>query len=224
MSESLPTKPEHIARTNSRGLIEIVDINTGRVLCVQASSDDLLQDKWERLTRIDTPEGPVWIEKGLDLDLALKVKGIPYSRTVSDLLCEKVVNGQTLVGACKDMNLDYSLICRWRREHTEFREALDQAKKDRAEWLHDEMLDRARHARTSARTHIEALQWAAEKADPAAFAPKALEKGGMQGNITFVISTGIDRSLAGVEEVKDVTPKATAIDEDDVVIPEIASK
>ena len=221
MSQPLPEKPNTFARLNSRGLIEVLDLESGRVLCVQASAEDLLEAKWERLTRIDTPEGPVFIEKGLNPDLALGVRGTPYSRLLGDLLCERVVNGETMVRACKELNLEYSAVVRWKRENPEFKAQLDQAKKDRADFLHDEMLERARHSRTSARTHIEALQYAMQKGDPEKYDQKQQNQAITQGNVTFIIQTGIDRTGGSPEEIKDVTPVVSIAEKDEVVIPEI---
>jgi len=217
-----PEIPAHFARLNKQGLIEVVDYHTGRVLCVQHSAEDLLKGKFERLTRIETPQGDVWIEKGINFDIVASLRGEPFSEVLGDLLCEHVVNGKSLVGACKELNLEYSTVCRWRRENPEFLKRLDQAKKDRAEFLHDEMLERARHSRTSARTHIEALQYAAEKGDPEKYAPKSPQKGEIQGNITFILSTGIDRTLHPAEAAKEVGPVvSTAIEaSEEVVMPD----
>lgn len=222
MSQPLPEKPNTFARLNSRGLIEVLDLESGRVLCVQASAEDLLQAKWERLTRIDTPEGPVFIEKGLNPDLALGVRGTPYSQILGDLICQMVVNGQTLVRACKELNLEYSAVVRWRRDSPEFKAQLEEAKKDRAEFLHDEMLERARHHRTSARTHVETLQYAMEKGNPEKYDQKPQNQGIPQGGITFILSTGIDRTGGPPEQIKDVTSVVpTAVAPDEIVIPEI---
>lgn len=218
-----PEIPEHFTRLNKQGLIEIVDYHTGRVICVQHSAEDLLLGKFERLTRIETPQGVVWIEKGINFDILPTLRGEPFSEVLSDLICEHVVNGMSLVKACAEVGLQYSTVCRWRREHPGFLKKLDQAKKDRAEFLHDEMLERARHSRTSARTHIEALQYAAEKGNPEVYAPKTPQKGEMQGSVTFIIQTGIDRTAVAATEPVDVTPKMVpaTIEADDVAIPEI---
>ena len=80
------------------------------------------------------------------------------------------------------------------------------------------MLARARRTGTSARTHIEALQYSMERGDPEQYAPKQ-KLAEVQGNITFMISTGISRELPpGGEPAKDVTP-ATGV-RDDAMIPD----
>lgn len=206
-----PTPPATYARVNPQtNLVEVLDIHTGRVLCVQHSPEDLLGTKWDRLTRIDTPEGPVFIEKGINFDITRVLKGTPYSEVLADLICQKVVEGFSLVEACRKMNLEYSTLCRWKRENEAFKERLAEARRDRAEALHDEMLARARRTGTSARTHIEALQYSMERGDPEQYAPKQ-KLAEVQGNITFMISTGISRELPPGGEAQDVTPKETPL-------------
>ena len=197
---SVPEKPNTFARTNSRGLIEIVDMHTGRVVCVQSSVHDYLQAKWDNLTKVETPDGPVWIEKGLDLGLAYKVKAIPFSQVIADLICQEVVNGATVKKAIAKIggDLDYATITRWKREHPQFKLDLDQAKKDRTEAQHDEVLQiAAEKGRPS--TQIEALKWSAEKNNPEKFGNKTKVVGDKDAPVVFQINTGIDRGAARSE-------------------------
>ena len=190
-AEAKPQLPDYFYHTNERGLIEAVDKITGRVLCVQVSAQDLLKEKWERLVRIDTPEGPVWLERGLNFDLVAKLQAIPYSRVLGDLICEKIATGATLIGACKELNLKYSIVLGWKREHQEFALAILQAETDRADSLHDEVVDEAR-ANATTKDKIAALQWSAEKTNKEKYG-KQEKSGPMQGNVTIVIGTGIMR-------------------------------
>lgn len=205
-----PEPPPHFARRNDRGLIELVDIETGRIIGVQASAKDLLQEKWEQLVCIQTPEGPVWLEKGLNFDLIAKLKADPYSKVLGDLICEKIVEGMTLVHACQELNIKYSAVNRWRRENESFREALQESQRDRAEALHDEVLHVAR-TRSKPETEIAALQWAAEKGNAEKFGPKTKIAHDVQGAVTIVLGTGIkrpgDAGHAEIEaEARDVGP------------------
>jgi hypothetical protein len=206
MEEKKPQVPTTISRINDRGLIEILDVHTGRVLCVQTSYRDLLEEKFDRLTRIDTPEGPVYVEKGINFDIVNHLRSVPYSKVLGDLLCQDIVGGATLVRACAKLNLDYATVIRWQREHEGFKEALKTARKDRAEFLHDEILEKAR-TKASANTEIEALKWAAEVGDPERYSPKKKDMVAGGNTIQFIISTGIDRTQIPVAEPKDVTPK-----------------
>jgi hypothetical protein len=207
----VPEMPETFARTNSRGLIEIVDMHTNRVVAVQSSVHDYLQAKWDNLIKIDTPQGPVWIEKGLDIGLAYKVKAVPFSQVVADLICEAIVNGSSLKKAIGKISpdLDYATICRWKRDHPEFKLELEQAQKDRTESQHDEILQiAAEKGRPS--TQIEALKWSAEKNNPEKFGNKTKIQGDPNAPVVFQINTGIDRGAAGGPSEQTPTPGVPA--------------
>lgn len=194
-----PELPPHFARRNARGLIELVDMNNGRILCVQATDKDLLATKWENLTCIHTPEGPVWIEKCINFDIVPTLSNQPYSKMLGDLLAQGIVEGKSLVTACIDLNLEYSTVMRWKRTHEEFAEQLKEARRDRAEAFHDEVLETAR---TQARTKdkIAALQWAAEKGNPEIYGNKTKIVGDKDAPIQFVLATGINRDVTPTPE------------------------
>lgn len=68
-----PKPPPTVQRINNSGLVEIVDIHTGKVLCIQPTpNDDYLHNRFENLVKIDTPDGPVYIERHLDPGRVLK--------------------------------------------------------------------------------------------------------------------------------------------------------
>lgn len=68
-----PKPPPTVQRINNSGLVEIVDIHTGKVLCIQPTpNDDYLHNRFENLVKIDTPDGPVYIERHLDPNRVLK--------------------------------------------------------------------------------------------------------------------------------------------------------
>lgn len=193
-----PKPPPTHARLNGQGLIELVDLITGRVVAVQKSYRDLLNDKFEDLTEIQTPDGPVWIEKGLQIDRIRLRREFPYSRVMADLICEKVAEGQGLLKAVEELGIKYSTVCRWRREHEEFKDALKQARQDRGEFYHDEALDRARAATKDTvaedRLAVDTAKWAAEKADPGTFGAQKPGQGQPgAGAIIVQIATGITR-------------------------------
>jgi hypothetical protein len=206
MAEETPIPPSSFARLNDRGLIEIVDTLTGRILCVQSSYKDLLTAKFERLTKIDTPQGPVWVEKGINFDIINHLDNIPYSRVLGDLLCQFIVEGATMVKAAKRLNLEYATVVRWQRENVEFRENLQRARIDRTEWIHDEILEKAR-TKATANVEIEALKWAAEKGNPDRYGPKQKNMEITGGVIQFIVNTGIDRTPIPMAEPKDVSPR-----------------
>jgi hypothetical protein len=199
-----PELPKHFYRTNSRGFVECIEADSGRILAVQASTYDLLESKFDRLIAITTPQGKVYMEKGLDPDLIPELQAIPYSKLLADLICEKVASeGMTLVKACVAINVPYATVRFWRRTVEEFRDALQEAKRDRSEVFHDEAIDTAR-TKVSGKDKIATLQWAAEKGNPQEYgaAKKGAEGGGTTIQI-ISINTGIKRpGDAGYEAVE----------------------
>jgi len=192
--------PPHIFRKNERGLIEAIDIMTGRVIAVQSTEADILSGKADRVTRIETPEGPVFIESSLNFDLVGRLKSYPYSKTLGDLICEHIVHGKSIVKACEEMNLPYSVVLLWSRQHPEFKEAIATARRDSAEYMHGELLETARASR-DAKTQIDALKWSAEKNDPDRFGQRTKISGDPNAPLGFtLISTGINRDVTPKEE------------------------
>lgn len=197
-----PTLPDYFFRTNDSGLIEAIDKLTGRVIAVQATPKDLLEQKWDNLVRIDTPEGPVWLEKGLNYDIIANVKGVPYSKVIGDLLCEKIVQGEGLVKACELVGTPYHVVKRWERDSESFRDQLKQARLDRAEYFHDEIIEKAR-AKAEIKDELNALKWAAEKGNPERYGTQTKITGDKDSPVQFIISTGITRE----EPPREVAPQ-----------------
>ncbi len=204
-----PQIPPFFYRKNSRGLTEAVEIKTGRVLCVQVTHADLLEKKWDRLVRVDTADGVVWIEKGLDWDVIPGLKKEGMSRVQMDLICEAVTSGKLLVEACEAAGVTYAEVCREKRWNKEFLQALEQAERDRAGLFVDQALTVADRSKKPY-LQVETLKWAAEKGDREKFGDKKELVGQMgMGPVTFVLQTNILRpGDVGYIAPKDVTPLA----------------
>jgi hypothetical protein len=217
-----PKPPATVTRTNPQGLIEIIDMHTGRILCIQREPhEEFLQNKFDNLTKVETPEGVVWIERGIDPHKVLFRNAQAYSPGWADIIANtmleqtKLGKSSSLSEACRILGLPYPLVCRWRREFPEFASSLEQARKDRAELLADEALDQAREvtADTAKPTAIKvaALQWEAERSDQDRFGTKKKVDHEHKGSVTYVLDTGIRRSGdQGFMPVslKDVNPEA----------------
>ena len=202
MSESLPKKPKTVTRVNSRGLIEVLCAHTGRLLCLQSSPDSLFERKWERLTKIETPDGPVWLERGLNFDLTKMCKGMPYSSTLAGLLLNHVASGMSLMKACDELSLSYSDVLLWKRQSAEFRDNLDEAKLERADFARELI-----HHIGEERGNLDALKWSAEKGNPEKYGPRIKHSGDKNSPLSFVLDTGIRRpGDDGYQEPEDVSP------------------
>jgi hypothetical protein len=216
--ELKPPPPAHLTRLNAQGLIEVIDLYTNRVICVQSSHRDLLDSKWDQLVKIDTPQGPVWIEKGINFDYVKHCKYVPYSKHLGDLICQAIVNGADMMGAARTINLEYADICRWRRESKDFASALEVARRDRAELLHDRAIKTAQSS-CDAKLQVETDKWAAEKGDPEKFGNKTKIVGDAAAPIVLAFETGIRRRgdsgfTEPQEEVRDVTKTAGVLESD----------
>jgi hypothetical protein len=215
-----PEIPANFYRMNERGLVEVIDMHTGRILCVQSSHQDLLQSKWDRLVRIDTPQGPVWLEKTLNFDMVPRLHDMPFSKVIGDLICSEIAMGATFIEATEKFNVPYNIASQWRREHEEFKLALMQARRDRAEHFHDEVVDVARN-QASPKDKIAALQWAAEKGNPDDYGKQTKVTKEHKGSVTIVISTGIRRPgdqgyVEAAQTTRDVTEPAKKGEDEEV--------
>ncbi len=182
-------------RKNSRGLIEGVDMTTNEIVCVQ-HSELALDPLSSRLSKIILPNGKeVYIEKGL----LVKGRGVNelfpergISPVLADMLVQFVVEGKTLRKACQALNIEYSVVNTWKSKDDKFKERLEIAMHDRAEYFHDEIIETAEASRDP-KLKIEALKWSNEKNSPEKYSPKSKITGDKNAPLHFVLSTGIDR-------------------------------
>lgn len=181
-------------RTNSRGLIEGFEKSTGRIISMQSSMDDILFGKEKNIIKYETPEGTIYVERGINPDAVIKAKITPYSQLLVDMLCEYMIEGYGVKDACQLVGISYRTFCHWRRENEEFRQTLEDLRKDRAELYHDKVLEVAEKGSNDTnrdKLHVDALKWAAEKGDSEKFGAKTKITGDKNAPITFVIDTGI---------------------------------
>jgi hypothetical protein len=225
-----PKPPLTATRVNNQGLIEVVDLHTGAILCIQKEPrDDFLQGKFDNLQKIETPQGTVWIERGIDPARLFYRPQQPYSASWADLLALRMVeHKETLPRACKALDLPYYLVTRWRREHPEFNDTLQQARRDLAEHFQEEALETARTTTSATsgpnKLKVETLKWAAEKADPEQFGQKLKVDAKHEHSVQVVLDTGIrrrnDPGFVEVEDPKDVTPSLAPAAEPLEIIPQ----
>ena len=65
-----------------------------------------------------------------------------YTDELSVLICERIVNGESLSAICRDEGMPSpSIIYRWMRENEEFCHRYTRAREDQADTLADEILD-----------------------------------------------------------------------------------
>lgn len=139
------TQPGDPSRTyttlNADGLLEEIDLETGisRPLEVRGASFDTSNH-----IPVPGPDGElVYIPKTMSLEdqqALQRSRSYPYSPLMAERIVEKVAEGHALTRLHEKFEgfPKYSTILRWRNEHEEFRDMLQQARRDRAETFFDE--------------------------------------------------------------------------------------
>jgi hypothetical protein len=197
-------KPSIYYRKNAKGLLEGIDLHTGKVVVVSHTLETFDPAR-PRYSKVKDPEGnTVYIESSL---LTKSAGGLltphTYNQFTADLILQKVVEGHTLLNACKELNVEYSVVVRWKTENNSFREQLAQAYKDRTEVHHDIILEIAANSR-DAKTQIDALKWSTDKNNPEKFGNKTKITGDANAPVAFTILTGVPE-----KETIDITPQAS---------------
>lgn len=158
----------------STNLVEIVDIYTGEVIA---------------------KENPGVIYR----------TDIVYSEEVIDVICGLLVNGESLTKICKMPGMpSYNLFCKWKRIHPHINEQLDNARRDRAEFFRDKLLEEADAAESddpinAHRLRVEAYKWAAG-VDDGKYSPRAKIEATINHPTRIIVHTGINREPLTAQE------------------------
>ncbi|MEK2643885.1 terminase small subunit-like protein [Bdellovibrio sp. BCCA] len=126
--------------------------------------------------QVRSPNGDlVWVQKGINPDNIFGDKrrsDWPFSQIIADLICQKIMEGESLSAICKQEGFpSYSVVCRWRNEQPRFKDDLEQAYKDRAEYYLEKVLEIAgaiepNESARKARIKLDAYKWCAGIAAP----------------------------------------------------------
>jgi hypothetical protein len=139
-----------------------------------------------------------------------------FNLNMAAAICQAIREGRTLKSLHSDPEYpDLSVIHYWRRTNATFDEEIKLARKERAEYYHDKVLDLAdntpaeRDEIALSKFRADQYKWAAEKGDPGSYGNK-IEHTGSNTAPAMVIVTGIKRTR-DVENEKesegDVLPK-----------------
>jgi hypothetical protein len=175
--------------------VEVYDMATGQLLSIQENDRSPPQDLF---TEHEIDGQKVLIQN--------TVKYMPthkrYNPVLGDIIAQKIIEGVAMSEICKEPGMpSLYLIARWRKIYPDFDEAINFARRVRAEMLRDEALSTAREAKSidkdfiaGQKLAVDTLKWAAEKDDPDSYGSKTKVEGGV-GVVHFIVDTGIDRSL-----------------------------
>ncbi len=196
--DSLDSKNVTALLNPATGLIELMEITTGRLIAIQKNTGDYLTERREQLVEHRLPTGEiVLLEKGLKLSEEF-IGGPRFNQLAVDLLCQKIAEGGYITKICTEAGMpSYSVLCQWKRLHKHINEQIDQAYRDRAECLRDKVLIEADKAQedtiNESRVKIDALKWAAGVDSPK-FSPKAKVEATFLAPTQIIVHTGIDRT------------------------------
>lgn len=137
------------------------------------------------------------------------------------LVCQKIREGATLKEIHDDPTLpELTVIHYWRRTNPTFDEEIKLARKERAEYYHDRVIQIAdevvdRDDVAVAKFKADQYRWAAEKGDPSSYGNK-VEHTGSNTAPSIVVVTGIERKPDVVVEAKSKEPEPEQKEEIDV--------
>ena len=139
------------------------------------------------------------------------------------LICQAIREGATLKSIGDNPAFpSLTVVHYWRRSNATFDEEIRMARKDRAEYYHDKVLEIAedtidRDDVVVAKFKADQYKWAAEKGDPSSYGNK-IEHSGSNVAPTIVVMTGIDRKpdieVIDYEEVQNTESRREICDVD----------
>jgi hypothetical protein len=141
----------------------------------------------------------------------------PYSEEIAIAICAKITEGETMKAICSDDHFPpYYVINYWKGRYPEFRKMMEEAKRARAEIYHDEIVEVAETVdednSKSAKVKIDAYKHLAAVNNPEEYGPRTKISGDLNAPLSFVISTGIDRSEPQPEAIP---AEARTVEEED---------
>lgn len=103
-----------------------------------------------------------------------------YSPNIADLICERLMDGESLRSICADENMpSKATVCRWLAAHDEFRDQYARAREAQADVMDDLILDVANACKpetaTADKVKISAYQWRASKLQPKKYGDRIMQ-------------------------------------------------
>jgi len=178
-------------------MVEVIDMVSGEVVGVYGGKRPSSISELE-LVEVETDQGKVMVPSGVDLS-SYRFSSRRFCRITSDLILQRIVEGESLYKVCQDPAMpSYATVCRWKRDVVEFREDLDQARIDRAEYYADRAVDEGMAAFEKddvpvAQLKHNVMKWAAGVGDAGKFGTKTKIVGDKNAPVSFIIDTGIRR-------------------------------
>jgi len=171
--------------TLANGTIQAVDLESGEVVKKSPTLETMLLDK----TPATANHHPT--------------RKYIYSEVWKDIIIEHFVNSPipTFESFHKKQGMPgMTLLCRWRSMYPDLEEAIATAKKVRAERAADKIMEQAfadkpidKESVPGMKLQIDALKWTAKTGNQDEYGEKTTVQGKIEGQIMYVIDTGIKR-------------------------------
>jgi hypothetical protein len=199
--QNLIGRKTKVSLNKQTGLLEVIDEESGKLLAIQSTPDEaLLRDRREQLVERLLPSGEVvLVQADIDPSKLSKFKFQEYSSYVVDLICEKIVEGESLKTICTLPGFpNYATLCRWKKQVEGIQEQLDQARRDRAEMMRDEAWQIAKDAKESnvdsSKLKVQTAQWLASTDNKERFG-NAKAQVELNQPLQIIVQTGIVREV-----------------------------
>lgn len=134
-----------------------------------------------------------------------------FNLETAALICQSIREGKTLKAIGEDPNFpSLQVIHYWRRTNATFDAEIKLARKERAEYYHDKVLEIADEVSEKeeipvAKFKAEQYKWAAEKGDPSSYGNK-IEHTGNNVAPSFIVVTGVPKRKIDIEtESREIT-------------------
>ena len=181
----------------------------GKLTPAKEKGPDTLYPEWNEECQVwrlrDTETGQYLDSPTAPLDTFV------YTPMAGRMVCKRIMEGETLSSICRDESMpSIGVIYYWRRRHPDFDEAIQYARKARAEIMHDKVVEISDELREGglSRTDMESkaraadgYKWSASKSDRAVYGDdKVPQESG--GPAVVVFNTGVTgRPPVDVKEV-----------------------
>ena len=179
---------------NADGQPESINLETGEVTKVLLTATDLLD------------YAPVENSKGEVEFVPLRNVPVQYNVALAEAFAYRVMKGDSIQKACKEAGISYPTYCRWRKKYTDFRDMVDEARKDRAEVYFDKIAETVETTAAEedeialARLKVDAYKYISRVSDGRRFGDKQ-QIDAKVSVARLIVSTGIDRGE------RDATPE-----------------
>ena len=170
------------------------------------------------LETIDMVSGKVVSSRSL----AVQTLPLAYTPDLGRVVCAGIREGRTLEDICRQNSFpSMHTIYHWMKRYPDFKESVQEARRDQGDFLFDKVLAEAYNADNLAKDDVPAatlkvntLKWAAEKRNPDAYVQKTKISGDPSAPLTIVVDTGIRResqiSLGGSDGASQDTSRDVA--------------